>query len=372
MKYFNKQKRRWGLLVDKVFISSLFFKKSVISNVSSQSILIFDFHRIGDIVLLTALLKSIRKKYKNYQITLVAGKQSRAILANNPGIINELIIFDAPWVTGHYSIQKFIKTIQLIKSLRKVQFGFGIEVRGDLRQIILMHICGVKNIIGFSFTGGSHLLNHSVPYDTCKHLIDYHKQIATFLKCPKENFYPEIWLSKVEKNHLSSMISNKNQIIGIHPGASNQLKMLPYETIVNVIRELTKRKYTICLFQGPQEKEYISKIVHHTNSKVRIIQTELRDMILNIASCSLVLSMDSACGHIASALKVPSVIVFGPTEYQFCKPIGKKVSIVQIDDVPCRPCNQKKCIHQYYHYCMKGISSEMIIYRINGLLNILC
>ena len=364
MKQFNQSKRKIGLWIDRWFVSSLFIKKN--QNVYNQTILIFDFHRIGDIVLLTALLISIRKKYKTYKITLVAGRWAQSLLENNRGIIDELIIFNAPWVTGRYSFHSILSIVKLINQLRKNQFEFGIEVRGDLRQILLMHLCGIKRIVGFLFTGGESIITDPVPYDnSCKHLIDFHKNIAKYLNCPTTHFVPKIFLSDNEKKKLIHNHSKSKKIIGIHPGASNKLKVLPYSTMVQVINELNKKNWTIWLFQGPQEQTHINKIVERCTAKLHVIDTNLRDYIVHIASCSVILSMDSACGHIASALNVPSVVVFGPAEYQFCKPIGKKVAIVQIDDVPCRPCNQKKCIHHIYHYCMKGISSERIVREIN-------
>ena len=362
MKQFNKRKRKIGLWFDRWFISSLFLRKSCRKNVYNQSILIFDFHRLGDIILLTALLKSIRKKYKLYKITLVAGQWAQPILENNPGIVDKIIVFNAPWVTGQYSVTSILSIVKLIKRLKKKTFEFGIEVRGDLRHILIMHLCGIQKIVGFLFTGGKYLLTHPVTYDeSCIHLIDFHQKIADHLYCPTTHFAPEIWLSDEEREKIDYYQSKFINIIGIHPGASNHLRVLPYSTIIQVINELYKKNYTIWLFQGPQEEPYVKKIVQGFSATVRIINTSLRDYIVHIASCSVVLSMDSACGHIAAALDVPSVVVFGPAKSQFCKPIGEKVRIVQVDNVPCRPCNQKKCIHHQYHYCMKEISSEQII-----------
>ncbi|ETR67372.1 MAG: heptosyltransferase II, partial [Candidatus Magnetoglobus multicellularis str. Araruama] len=369
MKHFNQRKRKVGLLIDRWFVTPLFFKKNRRQNSYNRSLLIFDFHRIGDIVLLTALLKSIRNKYRSYKITLVAGQWAKALLENNPGIIDEIITFNAPWVTGQYSLYSILSIVKLIKRIKKEQFEFGIEVRGDLRQILLMHFCGINKIVSYLFTGGKFIITHPVPYDnSCKHLIDFHRNIAKYLNCPIEHFFPRIWLSEIEKDKINHYKSKSKKILGIHPGASNILRVLPCSTIVEVIDELLKKNWKIWIFQGPQEEIYVKKIVEKCHAGIHVIHTNLRDYIVHIASCTVVLSMDSACGHIASALNVPSVVVFGPARYQFCKPIGKKVSIVQIDNVPCRPCNQKKCIHHIYHYCMKGISSEQIIKGINDLL----
>jgi lipopolysaccharide heptosyltransferase II len=352
-----------------MFYNATFKKKKRHQNINNRSLLIFDFHRIGDIVLLTALLISIRKKYKTHKITLVAGQWAQAVLENNLRLIDKLIIFNAPWVTGRYSFHSILSIVKLINQMRKNQFEFGIEVRGDLRQILLMHLCGIKRIIGFLFTGGEAILTDPVPYDnSCKHLIDFHKNIARYLNCPTTPFVPEILLSDNEKQILLHNRSKYRKIIGIHPGASNRLRILPYSTMVQVINELYKSNWKIWIFQGPQEDFHVKKIVEKCTVNPHVINTNLRDYIVHIASCTVVLSMDSACGHIASALNVPSVVVFGPAKYEFCKPIGKKVTIVQLEDVPCRPCNQKECIHHIYHYCMKGISSEQIIKGINELL----
>ena len=371
MKNFNKNKQKVALLLDRI-ISVFIPQKQAKTNIPIKKIVIFDFHLIGDIVLLTAFLKSLRLKYNNQYIVLVAGSWSKDILSNHPHLIDKIIYFNAPWVIYQHDLKTIINLIKLIKTLRAFHFDIGIEMRGDMRQLCLMYLSNVKNIVGYRFTGGKNFITHCVPDDGVKkHLIDYHKQISKYLGCSTKNYIPQLWLSEKEWHEIRvNKKNNKRCIIGIHPGASLPLKMMPVDKISNIIKKLSKLNYDIIIFQGPKEKGLVENIVLKSDFNGIVFKGSLKAYILKLASCNLVISMDSSCGHIAASIGIPVVVIFGPSPACFSHPIGNSVVNIQLPDnkVPCRPCDQKRCVHPIFKYCLSNISEDTIISKIMNIL----
>jgi heptosyltransferase II len=371
MKNFNKEKLRVGLLADG-FLRTL-FKPIKSTSEKTERILIFDFHLLGDIVLLTALLKSVRKKFVNQTIVLSAGPWAKPVLENNPNLYDEFVEFTAPWVKKQYSIKTIWEIGKLVCKLKKMSFDLGIEVRGDLRQLVLMRLSAVKRIVGYAFTGGAYIITDPVPDDgKTKHILDHHKQIAGYLKCQTSDFLPEIWLSDAEKKEVNQERSIRSKkLIGIHPGASLLLRLLPSRTWISVIQKLKCRgNVDLILFKGPGDDEIVSKIQSGVLDYIEVVSVPLRNYLIKIASCDLIVSLDSGCGHLASALGIPVVSIFGPAESSFCKPMGKLVNIVEVpnSEVPCRPCDQKNCVHEQYRYCMVEITVKQILDKVEDLL----
>ena len=67
--------------------------------------------------------------------------------------------------------------------------------------------------------------------------------------------------------------------------------------------------------------------------------------------------MDSGAAHIAAAVNIPVIVIFGPTNDFLYKPIGKNVKVIHLADsaVPCRPCFQVKCVNPIYKKCLEDV-----------------
>jgi ADP-heptose:LPS heptosyltransferase len=139
---------------------------------------VFDFHLIGDIVLLTPLLKALRERYPDAHLCLVAGPWAAELLAGTDWV-SVLEPFEAPWVKYGQGWRGLWRCLRLLWTLRKTHWDWGIEVRGDVRQIALMFFSGAKRRIGYAFTGGQQLLTDVVPDDVQQpHLLDHNRRIA--------------------------------------------------------------------------------------------------------------------------------------------------------------------------------------------------
>ena len=376
MKHYNKKKQFWGKCVSSVFSA---FLKPWVSSKSvclrpPSSILVFDFHLIGDIVLLTPLLIKLRQKNPMARIGLVAGPWAQKILESHPNLFDEFYAITAPWVTYDYSFSNLRALSKLLSDLRKKNWDWGIEVRGDLRQILMLFLAGAQRRISYDFTGGDFLLTDVVPDDrNSKHLLDHHSQIFRYLYPDDEigDFVPRLWLSVAER--AEKFERNERRIVGFHLGASLPLRKLPFEKSLELLRCILEIPRTrIHLFQGPDDLAFTSNLLLQLEpsfeGRIHVVSVPLRRFIVEVSRCDLFIGMDSGGVHIAAALGVPVNVIFGPADPVFCRPIGSNINIVMLpnEDVSCRPCDQVHCVHSQYHYCMNALRFESLGHKIRS------
>jgi len=343
------------------------FKKCTVSDIEVKKILIIDLHLIGDIVMLTPLLSAIRNKYPQALITLIAGEWAKSILLNNPGLLNNYCEYNAPWVIKSNRKNSLFTLIKKIYLLRKEQFGLGVDVRGDFRNITILRLSLADRILGYDFTGGGWMLTDKIADNgKLKHIVYHHYKIARYLDDSVTNvdFLPALWLSDQEKKYVYS----HSEFIALHLGASKKLRILSYtkasELIVSILKVSNK---DLLLFCSPEIQDLIDNISIlpeiKNNHRIKVFNGNLREFIVEVASASLYVGMDSSGAHIAAALNVPSIIIFGPAIPDTCRPLGSNIKIVLSEDnsLKCRPCDQQNCVNSVYQKCYEVLDFEMII-----------
>jgi ADP-heptose:LPS heptosyltransferase len=375
MRKLNKKLAYRAKIIDsflKFFIAPFLKKKSStkIQDFLPKSILILDFHLIGDMVLLTPLLINLRGMYPNAVIGLVAGPWAKEVLLNHPNLFDYHFPIISPWVKKISLLEGLLNILKCLRLVRKKTWDLGIEVRGDLRQIFFMFLCRTKFLLGYSFTGGGWLLDFIVPDDGVeKHMLRYHYQIIKFLGSDIEQklFIPKLWLSDLER---ASTIA-EYPYVGIHLGATHDLRRLPDIMTIDLIKFILKSaSVKVVIFDAPDIKN-LHKILDLLDPEEKKLITfysgALRDFIVMLSKCGLFIGMDSGGGHLAAALNVPTVSIFGPSMSQITSPIGSNVHFLESSnsELMCRPCNGDKCVNVVFKECFKTINLE----EINEILN---
>jgi heptosyltransferase-2 len=87
-------------------------------------------------------------------------------------------------------------------------------------------------------------------------------------------------------------------------------------------------------------------------------KTTLQQLKGLISLAHLFVSNDSGPMHLANALRVPLVGIFGPTDPAVTGPFEQPAAVVKRNDVPCWPCSYRTC--PYDHRCMMGIDPEEV------------
>lgn len=339
-----------------------------------RSFLVVEPWGIGDVVLSTALLRSLRANYPGARVALLAKSHAKDLLANG-GLVDEIIPFDFPWTafTGKLSPGKYVpKEFQaLIRVLRARDFDVSLDARRDIRSNVITYFAGARRRIGYDFGGGSHLLTDSLPSGTQnEHKVsDWLALLEPLGVRSDRGFAPSLTVTEAERANARRRIamlglSTERTIIGLHPGASNAVRRWGGERFAAVIDSLVQERGVQVLVFEENEGDSSDIKPHHL---VKRIKSNLRGFMALVTECDLLLCSDSGPMHIANALGVPVTALFGPQRRDWYGPRGQLDRVVQVDDMPCRPCFDA-CIFATPH-CMEGITVEAVVSSIGTQLD---
>ncbi len=142
----------------------------------------------------------------------------------------------------------------------------------------------------------------------------------------------------------------------MHPGASHAVRRWDKKRFGSVLDEiLASGASQVIIFE--ETKGDSAEIV--TARSVPRVQTGIRELMGLIAESDMLLCNDSGPMHIAEALDVPVVALFGGSRSEWYGPRGEQHSVIRVDEMECRPCFDA-CIFATPR-CMEGISSDRVV-----------
>lgn len=316
---------------------------------------------LGDLVMATPVLKDLRARYPSAHITAMALAGPAALLEKDPHI-NALMRFKKPsgWIHN-------IRSSEFIDSLRAAEYDLGILLTNSFSSALWFWRAGIPNRIGFSAYGRRLLLTQSLSYPHApgQHQVITYKKLLEPLSIPLSSTAPKLYLDEAEKayarNQLSKMgIPDNATIIGINPGAAyGSAKCWIPERFHEVAHRLIHDKgYTVLFFGDELTSPLVQNICCGLSERFINLagKTSLRELLAYISQCKTLLTNDSGPMHIAAALGVPPLALFGSTSDAKTSPYlsGKVIH----KHVSCSPCYQRTCPIDFR--CMKRIESDEV------------
>jgi len=352
------------------WLGKLFFSgkmRRIVEN--PKKILVFRSGAIGDVLMTTPFLKSLRTRYPKAEIVYLVGNWSRSALDNNPSV-DRIISFDD-------SILFKKKIFQLIKFRSKV-----VAERFDLCFIldksylfnIFAYLCRIPSRIGFDRKGEGFANSLSVDYSGAKCESEYYLDLIALVRGKRRVSSPKLYPTSSDKIFVQDLVVRGNltgkNLIGIAPGGAENpgqkmhLKRWPEGQYARLIKRLSASKKTmILLFGGDQDKELIDAIIKKTGRENVLNlagRLTLHQSSLLMKKCKLFVTHDSGPLHIAATARIPIVALFGPTPAQRFAP--RNAVVVRSPSKKC------PCYNIYGRFtcdvdCMSLISVEEVMKR---------
>jgi ADP-heptose:LPS heptosyltransferase len=332
-----------------------------------QKILVMELGNLGDIVGILPFLKNLRMNYPEARISLLANPGMFPLL-ENLAFVDELIPARFPWAV-HFSQWKrynpfsamWAGLARTVLYLRRQGFDLALSGRGDIRDNFIMWLTGIRRRVGYGFLGGGFLLTERVMPDlTRPHRADCWLHLLEHLGRPIVERTPHLELGRDEREFAGKFLEERgvrpgDVVIGIHPGARIRTRQWGAENF-HAVGEALAEKFGVKVlwFQDPSESKAAER-----NGTFIPAELPLRHFMAVLESCKMLVCNDSGPMHIASALGVPVVAVFGPTEPAWFGPLGEEKRIVIRQSFWCRPCADR-CIFDQ-PYCLRTISIEEVL-----------
>jgi lipopolysaccharide heptosyltransferase I len=341
----------------------------------SKEILIIRLSSIGDIIHCTPVASSLKAAWPDCKITWMVGEVSADLLKNNPDI-DEIII---------WSREKFEKY------LRAFQFKKALEMWHDLQYKLQgKHFYAVLDIHGLFLTGmiakqaktkrriglrGAKELNPLFMNETGealgKHITDKYLGVLACLGIDTVDHKMSLVVPEEARQFVSKFLQEhailpQEKILVLVLGTTWPTKNWPPSHFVELIK-LLHRDFRIILCGGKAEVEMGREV--ETRAGVSIINsiglTSLLEMAAIIETASAVVAGDTGPLHMAGALDVPSVGMFGPTNPATYAPQGKQHAIV-FSTLPCSYCHKQQC-PEGERTCMESITPEAVAQKVYAI-----
>jgi len=372
-------------------------RKNIMGYDDIKNILLVRADGIGDALNSTPAISALRKTYPNAKISIIVKQYGADILSQNPDI-DEIIVYKP-----NEQHKRLLSKLRFLMELRSKKYDTAIALQNSSFCNFITFISGAKIRVGrrsepkgFCNTL-THWIDHSDPKGT-KHEIDRNFDLLRLIDVQDgsrnlvlklsddERAFAEEFLSKIpinlsfpknkEEKLTPQKIADKNntkmtyplfRLVGIHPGGSSVDKIWLPENFAWIADNLIdKFGAKVILFYGHNEDDLVKTILSKMkNMPILASKINLRQLCALIERCSLFICNDSGPMHIASAFKIPTVAIFGSTDYIRWRPQHEKAIVVR-KDMDCFPCSAHKCKKNYE--CTKTLPIHQVWDAIIGLI----
>ncbi len=335
----------------------------------NPKILIINPFGIGDVLFTTPVIKAIKQRNPDSYIGYWSNLRVKPILAGNPQI-NKVFALSRGDLKKLYQ-ESFFKglwsSLKLIWEIKKENFDICLDFSLDHRYSLFAKIIGIRQRIGFNYKGRGRFLTKRVDlagYQD-KHVVEYYLDLLKFLDIPAldKSLYlvvPEQSQQRAQDLLAASGIEEKDLIIGIVPGAGGSwgkdasYKHWPALKFAQVADRLAAEFKAKILILGDESEDKISDVIVHVmrNKPIDLVgKTGLDILPAVIKNCNLLITNDGGPMHMAVALGVRTVSIFGPVSELVYGPFPfSNKHVVLKWDMACRPC--------YKNFSLRGCDKD--------------
>ncbi len=333
-----------------------------------MKILVFKIGAIGDVLLTTPALKKIKEYFQHCEIHYFVGKKAAEILKNNP-FIDKIIIFEEKF--PHLS--KLFKIIAMRKWFKErfsnISYDYFLDFESSYYSTYISYCIKANKKIGFKIKDPrryllNYLYNKRLDYEQKdSYIVNKYLYMASTLGFNLIGKYEKPILKLTEKEiengknfyKQKNIKENDKKILLSISGTWKTKRWFTEHWIelINLINNKIQNSKIIILW-GPGDEEIINNF--KTLPVFIIPPLNLRELASIINSGDVLISNDNGVRHIANALNIKTIGIFGPTNEKGWAVEDDNNKII-VSDIKCRPCDKTKCNDIL---CMKEIKPEKV------------
>jgi heptosyltransferase-2 len=322
---------------------------------------------VGDAVLAIPAMKALRTRFPSADITLLV----------------------RPWVAGVFTGAPFLNRVwpeprpsslpawsRITREIRERDFDLAVLFPNSFESALMMFLGRVPSRLGYATDGRGLLLTKAVaPARNVRHQVYYYLDLVSEVVDNTDRPSIEIQATMEEQNaarHLlqAEGIRNNQPFLVLNPGAAyGSAKRWAHERFAQTANRLSRDfGLAVVIIGSDAEQPVALRILEVMRSTAVVLngKTTLETLVGVLSLSSLMVTNDSGPMHIAAALGIPTVAVFGSTDERVTGPYGLRTRIVK-HPVDCSPCLLREC--PIDHRCMKRVQVDEVCHAAAELLN---
>jgi heptosyltransferase-1 len=336
---------------------------------SIKKILLIRLRRIGDVVMTTPALATLRQEFPEAHITYVVEAPYRDLVEGHPALDEVFVLPRKP------RNREFLRYIQ---KLRRQRFDLLLDFHGGPRAYQLSLFARARFKIGYRIKYRRFVYDIRIPREPAVgiwHSVENHFQLVKALNEDLSSI-PPLSLAPVQErekenvgHQLSQLGLHPQRFLVLHIGAGNHFRDWGEANLSALLKKLLLLPHTaVVLIGGPEDHKKAKALLeaHPQHLYSLVGKLNLREVKELISQAALFIGPDSGPMHIAATTSTPIVAYFGPTLPSHFGPWQTQASILE-KDFDCRPCPQRECLHKDYR-CLQTITPEDVAAAIHSLL----
>lgn len=328
-----------------------------------KRILILRTDRLGDVVLSTPVIKSLRKNYPDCYIAFLCRPYTHQALEGNP-YLDKVIVYDK-----YGKHKSWFATLRFSLALRKEKFDLAIVLHPTNRAHLLTFFAGIPQRVGWNRKLGF-LLTNKLEHkkdEGKKHELEYNFDLLKYTGISSKD--REIYVplrpeaeARIKKILNAKGLKEKDNLVVIHPSASCPSKRWPQANFLELISLLKKNEgVKIALITSKDQVEFGEMISKKHKLMDLRGQLSISETASLLAKASLFISCDSGPVHIACGLGVPVISIFGRSQPGLSPrrwgPAGKNSYFLH-RNLGCTPCLAHNCLKKIQ--CLAAIKPQEV------------
>lgn len=354
-------------------------------------ILIIKLGAIGDLLMVTPAVRAIKKSNQSAHIALLVGKSAKSAIKNNP-YIDEFIECDDSIIYKARSLQKARYVLSLLSLLREKKFDTVIVLHRDWRFNFFAFLCGIPERVGFDRNGEGRFLTKKVTVSGIKHNIDQYLEVIKAIGIRDDgkgmNFIISNEAEKAADEILTKKGLKKGDInIGVLAGGASNIKTempikrWPVGNYAELSSKIAADGYKVMLLGTDSDRPAAEAILKHVseglnrgNVAKNILdltgKTTLEQTAAVMKKCNVIVTHDSGPMHLASAVDVPVISIFGPTDPREYYPLSRNSYYFwNVENIKCAPCYEDGRFPDCNDpICMKAVTVEQVYEKVKDII----
>jgi ADP-heptose:LPS heptosyltransferase len=327
-----------------------------------DSMLVIHQGALGDFILALPVLSALRKAYPKARPVMM-GYPRILQLAEDRFYAREIFSVDQKGMATFFvregpldrALSQFFGAFELIVVFGKDGKGTLVENLKKVCQGRLLHVNSLPK-----WDEGKHLADHLM-----RQLIPYGIPLSEinprlYLNVSDRDWGRDFWMQR------GVPPEERAKAIVLHPGSGSRKKLWPLKHFLELFRHLQKDTgKTFLIVLGPAEGLEVQRAFEETKFPHLVLARGIS--LVQLASvmegCRLFIGNDSGISHMAAALGLPTVAIFGPTDHRVWSPRGEKVEVVRMG-IPCSPCAEERFFLCKDFECLSRIEVGDVLQRL--------
>lgn len=338
-----------------------------------KKVLVAKLRHHGDVLLSSPVFSVLKERYPHLEIDAYIYKETLPMLEGHPSI-SDFLLYDKGWKKLPF-FKRYFQEMKLLKKIRGKRYDLVINLTEGDRGAIAAKVSKAPFAVGFDPQGDgmkgkkecyTHVIKHTPrPRHTVEKNLDALRVLGLFPTPEERNLFFHI----PEEERLRVRELLPESYVLFHPVSRWMFKTLPVSTMSAAVRTLQEKGEQVVLTASPDpiEIEMNRQIAEENPGVIDLSgQISLKELGAIIDGTRLLVTVDSVPLHLASALKKPTIAIFGPTCDQNWGPYRNSHAKVITLPMSCRPCYQPGCGGSGKSDCLESLPTSVLIEAIHS------